>query len=66
MAIATIDNEKPDYNSFVTLEEFPPATPAEDNNNPLPYPEEELISHEEFKRIFEQKIFERFGWKFNL
>ena len=67
MTIATIDNEiQPDYNSFVTLEEFPPATPDEDNNRPLPYPEEELVSLEEFRIHLEKRVFERLGIKLDL
>jgi hypothetical protein len=40
--------------------------PGDENNTPLPYPEEDMISHEEFKRIFEQKLYERLGLKINL
>ena len=44
---------------------FPQATFIEDDG-PLPFPEEELISHEEWRRIFEQKLYERLGLKINL
>ena len=44
---------------------FPQATFIEDDG-PLPFPEEELISHEEFKKIFERRIYERLGFRINL
>ena len=55
--IATIDKE---------LDEYPQEVCFADDDSPLPVPEEELISHEEFKRIFEQRLFERLGLKIEL
>jgi hypothetical protein len=36
------------------------------DNTPLPVPEDELISLEEFKAHFEKRIFERLGLKISL
>ncbi|MDR0835634.1 MAG: hypothetical protein LBN11_03510 [Tannerella sp.] len=38
----------------------------ERDNTPLPVPEEELISLQEFKEHFEKRIFERLGMKITL
>ena len=48
------------------LDVFPREVYFADDDGPLPMPEEELISHEEFKRIFEQRLFERLGLKITL
>ena len=45
---------------------FPREVYFADDDCPLPMLEEELISHEEFKRIFEQRLFERLGLKITL
>ena len=37
-----------------------------DNHTPLPFPEDELISHEQFKEHFEKRLFERLGLKITL
>ena len=64
MATITIDKKSRTENKlYKNLEENPPDTV---NEASLPYPEEELITHEEFKRIFERRIYERLGFKIKL
>ena len=37
-----------------------------DSHVPLPYPEDELISHEQFKAHFEKRLYERLNMKIKL
>jgi len=51
------------------MDKFPDvAQYIEENNSNVPsfFFEEELISHEEWRRIFERKLYERLGLKINL
>ena len=51
------------------MDKFPDvAQYVRDNNGEVPsfFFEEELISHEEWRRIFERKLYERLGLKINL
>ena len=47
---------------------YPHVAKIVDNDNGafLPYPEDELISHEQFKEHFEKRLFERLGLKIEL
>ena len=48
------------------MAKFPQTLFTDVDNRPLPYPEEELISHEEFIEHFEKRLYERLGLKIKL
>jgi len=62
MTTATIDRK---IQAGRRLEKYP-STSFIDDDGPLPYPEEELISHEEFMEYFEKRLYERLGLKIKL
>jgi hypothetical protein len=62
MTTVTIDEKKQVGRK---LEKYPPASFIEDDG-PLPYPEEELISLKEFDEFLCQSAYERFGIKLDL
>ena len=64
MSTAIIDKKlKTERKLYENLEDTPP---IEINEASVPYPEEELISLEEFKAHFEKRLYERFGVKLDL
>jgi len=64
MATVTIDkNPQIERKLYKNSEENLPDTV---NDASLPYPEEELITHEEFKAHFEKRLYERLGLKITL
>jgi hypothetical protein len=62
MITATIDKKR---QAGLRLDKYPSA-PFIDDDGPLPYPEEDLISHEEFMEYFEKRLYERLGLKIKL
>ena len=48
------------------LDVYPQEVCFADDDGPLPIPEEELMSLEEFKEYFEKRLFERLGLKITL
>jgi len=64
MATVTIDkNPQIERKLYKNSEENLPDTV---NDASLPYPEEELITMEEFKAHFEKRLYERLGLKITL
>ena len=64
MTTETTDrNPQTESKLYKNLEDNPPITV---NEAQQPYPEEELISHEEFRRHIEKRVYERLGFKITL
>ena len=64
MSTATIDKKlKTERKLYENLEDNMSIV---NDDEPLPFPEEELISLEEFKAHFEKRLYERLGLKITL
>ena len=64
MTTETTDrNPQTESKLYKNLEDNPPITV---NEAQQPYPEEELISHEEFREYLKKSAYERFGIKLDL
>jgi hypothetical protein len=67
MTTVTIDEKKRIRRKlFGNLGRHPQMTHSADDNLLLPFPEDELISQEEFKKHFEKRLYERLGLKITL
>jgi len=70
MTTVLINEQIPDGNQLLrNIQMYPHIAQVVVNNmdnTPLPFPENELLTHEEFKKHFEKRLFERLGMNIEL